>query len=201
MMTKMNNKEIRTLTSPIEIRAKEEEEGKHYIVGYALRFNAYSDNLGGFIETIEPDALKDADLSDVRALINHDPSQVLGRSKAGTLKLEVDDFGLRYEIALPDTTYARDLMNSMERGDIDNSSFGFTLDHENDGDEWKYDEKREVYVRSIKRIKSVVDVSVVTYPAYTQAESLVAQRSLEHYKHELEKAMKQKQIDIELELF
>ena len=200
MMTKMNNKEIRTLTSPIEIRAKEEEEGKHYIVGYALKFNKFSENLGGFIEKIEPTALDNTDFSDVRALFNHDPSHVLGRTKAGTLKLDIDDFGLRYEIALPDTTFARDLINSMERGDIDNSSFGFTVDSEN-GDEWKYDDEKSVYVRTIKNINFLPEISIVTFPAYSQTESLVAQRSLEHYKHELYKAMKQKQIEIELELY
>lgn len=192
---------------PIELRSDEEVKDKRYIVGYALRFNSESENLGGFVETIDSHALDNANLADVRALFNHDANMVLGRSKAGTLKLEVDEFGLRYEINMPDTTFARDLMNSMERGDIDQSSFGFTINHDNDGDEWVYDEQRDLFVRTIRQFKDIFDVSVVTYPAYTATESVVAQRGLENHKAELEKAklneqrkVKQKQIDIELEL-
>ena len=201
-MTKsLNEKEIRTLTSPIELRAKEEDESKQYIVGYALRFNSESNNLGGFVETIEPTALEGVDFSDVRALFNHNHNQVLGRTKAGTLKLDVDDFGLRYEIEVPDTTFARDLVNSMERKDIDQSSFGFNVDYENDGDSWTYLEERDIYLRTIKKIKSLLEISVVVFPAYSSTESLVAQRSLDNYKNELQKALKQKQISIELDLY
>ena len=80
---------------------------------------------------------------------------MLGRTKAGTLKLDVDDFGLRYEIEVPDTTFARDLVNSMERKDIDQSSFGFNVDYDNDGDSWTYLEERDIYLRTIKKIKSL----------------------------------------------
>jgi HK97 family phage prohead protease len=167
---------------PIELRAMEDNADKRYIVGYALRFNSESDNLGGFVERIDPKALEGADMSDVRALFNHDPNMVLGRSKAGTLKLEVDELGLKYTIEPPDTSFARDLMNSMQRGDIDQSSFGFFIDYANDGDSWQYDENRDLYVRTITKFKEILDVSPVTYPAYRATESVVAQRGLENYK-------------------
>ena len=76
--------------------------------GYALRFNTLSNDLGGFVETISPQALEDADLSDVRCLIDHDSSKVLGRTTSDTLKLNVDDEGLYFRCQLPDTSYSRD---------------------------------------------------------------------------------------------
>lgn len=197
----MNNKEIRTLTMPIELRALEDNDEKRYIVGYALKFNTESENLGGFVEKIDSRALESANLSDVRALFNHDANMVLGRSKAGTLKLEVDELGLKYTIDPPDTSFARDLMESMGRGDIDQSSFGFTLNYDNGGDEWEYDENRDLYVRTIREFKDIFDVSVVTYPAYTATESVVAQRGLANHKNELEKQMLKEKLMLELELF
>lgn len=196
----MNKKETRTLISPIELRASDDNSDKRYVVGYALRFNSESENLGGFVEKIEPNALEGADMSDVRALFNHDPSQVLGRSKANTLKLSIDEFGLRYEIDMPDTTFARDLMNSMERGDIDQSSFAFMIDYENDGDSWEYDDSRDLYLRTIHKFRSISDVSIVTYPAYTATESIVAQRGLEDYKNELQNQILKRKLQLELEL-
>lgn len=196
----MSEKEIRTLTMPIELRSSEESEDTRYIVGYALRFNSESENLGGFIETIEPTALDGADMSDVRALFNHDASMVLGRSKSGTLKLEVDELGLRYTIEPPDTSFARDLMHSMQRGDIDQSSFGFSLNY-SDGDEWEYDEKRDVYLRTIKKFNTISDVSIVTYPAYTATESIVAQRSLESHKNDLARMKLKQKLMLELESY
>ncbi|MBY0094939.1 HK97 family phage prohead protease [Priestia aryabhattai] len=202
----MTNKEIRTLTMPIELRSMEENSEKRYIVGYALKFNSESEDLGGFVEKIDSRALNGADMSDVRALFNHDANQVLGRSKAGTLKLEVDEIGLKYTIDPPDTQSARDLLHSMSRGDIDQSSFGFSINHDTD-DEWEYNEQRGLYVRTIKQFRNIFDVSVVTYPAYSATESVVGQRGLEvahrsltNHKNELEIRMAQEQIAIELEL-
>lgn len=190
--------EIRTLEMPIEIRSEENEEQK--IVGYALKFNSESENLGGFVEKIETNALDGADISDVRALINHSPDKVLARSKSGTLKLEVDEIGLKYTIIPPSTSYARDLMESMKRGDINQSSFAFSIDYENDGDHWEYNEERDLYIRTIKRLRQISDVSVVTYPAYTQTESVIAKRGLEDHKNELQKQLIKRKLEIELEL-
>jgi uncharacterized protein len=200
--------EQRTLTAPVELRSAQENEKKKYIVGYAAKFNTESEDLGGFVEVIEPGAFTGADMSDVRALFNHDPSHVLGRSKSGTLKLEIDEFGLKYTIDVPNTRFAQDLLESMERGDIDQSSFRFMVDFENDGDTWEYNEERDIYMRTISKFKRISDVSVVTYPAYEDSNSLVATRSLENYKEELQRGketeeqrkLKQKKIAIELEL-
>lgn len=158
-------KEIRMTNTKFEIRSEGENE-KPVIVGYAAMFDSPADETNGFIEKIASGAFSDAlKTSDTRALINHDPGQVLGRVKSGTLKLKEDDKGLYYEIDPPDTTYANDLIESMRRGDIDQSSFGFVIESE----EW--DDSGEIPVRTIKSVKELFDVSPVTYPWYENTES------------------------------
>jgi HK97 family phage prohead protease len=178
----MEPREIRILAEPVEIRS--DDAGREWIVGYAAKFNARSQDLGGFVEQIDPRFFDGVLNDDTKGLINHDPNLILGRSKAGTLKLLVDEFGLRYEINPPDTTYARDLLISMKRGDINQSSFAFAVDYENNGDSWEYDEENDLYIRTLLKAKRLYDVSPVTYPAYEQTESIVAKRSLEKMKNE-----------------
>lgn len=96
---------------------------------------------------------------DVRALFNHDPSIVLGRTTSKTTVLTVDDTGLRYEIALPDTNQARDLAALIERGDITGSSFAFVTERAT----WVEEENRSI--RQIEAVR-LYDVGPVTYPAY-----------------------------------
>lgn len=141
--------------------------GKLTIRGYAAVFQSDSELLGGsFVERISPEAFDNADMSDVRALFNHDPNFVLGRTTNNTLKLDIDERGLRYTITPPDTQLVRDLViEPMRRGDISQSSFGFTLIE----DEW--DESGEYPVRTLTRIGEVMDISPVTFPAYTQTEA------------------------------
>ena len=160
--------ERRTFKGTVEVRS----EGEQAIaVGYAARFDALSQNLGGFVERIDPKAFNQTvTQADVRALFNHDANYVLGRSSSGTLRMGIDDDGLRYEIDLPATATGRDLAVLLKRGDISGSSFGFrVLD-----DEWG--ETEDGY--PLRTLKSVAlrDVGPVTFPAYTAAES--ALRSL-----------------------
>lgn len=147
--------------------------GKPQIRGYAAVFDSDSELLmGSFVERIDKQAFSDANLSDVRALFNHDPNFVLGRTTNNTLQLEVDERGLSYTITPPDTQLIRDLViEPMKRGDVTQSSFGFTLTE----DEW--DESGEYPVRTLKRIGEVFDISPVTFPAYTQTEA--SARSIE----------------------
>lgn len=174
-------KETRTLSEPVEVRTA--EDGTVKICGYAAKFNSRSQDLGGFVETIQPGFFDGCLTGDTRALINHDPNQVLGRTTSGTMKLSVDSVGLRYEIDPPDTSYAHDLQVSMKRGDINQSSFAFNVDQENnDGDKFEYDDEGGVYVRTLLKCKRLFDVSPVTYPAYTNTESVVSQRSLDGIK-------------------
>ena len=165
-------RERRDLSAPIEIRAK---DNKRTVAGYAAVFDSVADIGGFFREKIERGAFSNAINGDVRALFDHDSAFVLGRTKAGTLRLSEDDHGLAVEIDLPDTQTARDLSASMERGDIDGMSFGFMVTKQ----EW--DETSDPPLRTIKEVE-LFEVSVVTFPAYADTE--VALRSLENIRNE-----------------
>ena len=170
----MKTIERRYLSEPIELKA-DDETGERKIVGYGAVFESRSENLGGFTEVIEKGAFDEVLKNDVRALFNHDPNFVLGRSMAGTLRLSVDDVGLRYEIDAPQTQTVRDLvLEPMARGDITGSSFGFSVEE----DSWSESEDGAI-TRSIQKIGRLVDVSPVTYPAYPETD--VALRSLNKY--------------------
>ncbi|MDN6160121.1 MAG: HK97 family phage prohead protease [Staphylococcus equorum] len=160
------------------------------VEGYALRFNTLSNDLGGFVETISPQALKDADLSDVRCLIDHDSSKVLGRTTSKTLDLKVDDEGLYFRCQLPDTSYSRDLYENIRVGNINQCSFGFILD--DDGDTI---EKRDdgLFKRTLNKIRSLFDVSVVTYPAYNDTDVAPALRSIEAVKEQEQEEIRMRQ--------
>lgn len=146
---------------PIEMRAVGEGDGRR-IQGHAAVFNSLSDEIYGFREIIRPGAFESAlAISDVRALLNHDPNLVLGRTKSGTLTLTSDDRGLAVDIIPPDTGYARDLMVSIERGDIDQMSFAFIVAR----DRW-YSDETGFTIREIIEFQEIFDVSPVTYPAY-----------------------------------
>jgi len=137
--------------------------------GYAAKYNTWSQDLGGFIETVKPGAFDNAltQNQDVRALMNHDPNLVLGRTKSGTLRLKSDDTGLFYRVELPDTQVARDLHTSVSRGDIDQCSFAFKV--ADGGEKWTDERASDGKTRITKReLTNVVlfDVSAVTYPAY-----------------------------------
>ena len=149
-----------------EVRAEAGADGKPMIRGYAAVFNQLSEDLGGFREQLSTGAFSDAmSNSDVRALVNHDPNMVLGRNKAGTLAMREDAAGLYVEITPPDTQAARDLITSMQRGDINQMSFAFTVAREDQT--WTRDGTGP-WLRTIKKVSRLYDVSVVTYPAYQQ---------------------------------
>lgn len=175
-------KEVRSFLT--EIRVKDTAEGP-IIHGYGAVYNRDSQILPNergrpFIERIHPDAFKRvlASNPDVRALGNHDPNQLLGRTKSGTLKLEHDDNGLRYEIKPPKGAVGEHHLEVIKRGDMDGSSFSFSIDP--DGEEW--DHSGDVPVRTVKSIRDLFDVGPVTYPAYLDATA--AARSLDRFRPE-----------------
>ena len=163
-----------------EVRAEAGTDGKPLIRGYAAVFNQLSEDLGGFREQLATGAFSDAMAnSDVRALVNHDPNMVLGRNKAGTLTMREDAAGLYVEITPPDTQAARDLVTSMQRGDINQMSFAFTVAREDQT--WTRDGTGP-WLRTIKKVSRLYDVSVVTYPAYQQ--TTAAARALAEHQAE-----------------
>lgn len=131
------------------------------IAGYASVFNSPYDT-GWWIEQVDANAFDSvlASNPDVRALWNHNPDSVLGRTTAGTLTLSVDSRGLAYVIDPPDTQLAKDLMVSMRRKDITQSSFGFICKR----DKWE-DNADGSITRTILEFEQLLDVSPVTYPA------------------------------------
>jgi len=169
--------EMRFLETKIEVR-EEERNGitGPVMFGYAAVFDKLSEDLGGFREQVAKGAFAEAiSNDDVRALFNHDPNYVLGRSKAGTLRMQEDDHGLYVEITPPDTRYARDLLTAMKRGDINQMSFSFRV--KPGGQDWARDDNGQV-VRTLKRVR-LFDVSPVTFPAYPQ--TAIAQRSMQEF--------------------
>jgi len=152
----------RTMMLVGSLRVAPKDSGTRTLTGYAAVFDTPSVDMGGWHEMVAPGAFADslAAGDDVRALYNHDPNIILGRTKSGTLRLQEDSTGLRVEIDLPDTEQARGIAASVERGDVDQMSFGFrTLK-----DKWWIDAKDQV-VRTLEQVK-LYDVSPVVYPAY-----------------------------------
>ena len=160
----------------IETRVK--TKGKRKIVeGHAAVYGMMSEDLGGFREMIKPGAFDNVLGDDVRAFFNHDPNYLLARTSSGTLKITTDKKGLRYSFDVPDTTAGRDLLVSMERGDITQSSFAFTVEE----DSWSNVKGKEV--RTIEKVARLYDVSPVSIPAYPDANDLsIAKRSRMIYK-------------------
>jgi HK97 family phage prohead protease len=149
-----------------EIRASEGDEPT-VITGYAAVFNELSENLGGFYERIEQGAFAGTlESADVRALWNHDPNYPLGRTRAGTLELSEDETGLAFKIRPPDTSYAKDLLVSMRRGDVDQMSFGFRTIRD------RWEQIGGQVIRTLLEVE-LFDVSPVTFPAYPQTSAAV----------------------------
>lgn len=185
-MQKMtNNIETRVFKSQ-ELRADLE---KRIVRGYAAVFNSRSEDLGGFTEFIAPGAFDDVLGDDVRALVNHEDSKVLARTTSGTLRLSIDERGLIYEFDVPNTTYGNDLMESIKRGDISQSSFGFSVASD--------DFDRETRQRTILKVSRLYDVSPVTYPAYP--DTSVVMRKLKQIEEETSNADKAMLFEVEQE--
>jgi len=184
----ITNKEIRTFNvSDIELR---NDNGVNTVVGYGAVFNSESNDLGGFVEYVAPGAFDGRLEDDVRFLINHD-GLPLARTTNGTLRLSVDERGLKYEADMPDTTLANDLMTLLRNGTISQSSFAFTVEE----DSWENIDGKNV--RTINKVSRLYDVSSVTYPAYNEAGSF-ALRSLENWQKEQEENKLNENLDKEL---
>ena len=156
---------------------------KRTITGYAARYNLLSSDLGGFRERIASGAFKRilATNPDVVCLFNHSDSAVLGRTTAGTLRLSEDTRGLKFECDLPDTTVGRDTYESVKRGDLNGCSFAFMvddsrmceykeeeIDDEEGGIRGMVKRAARAIIRTIRDFANLIDVSVVTHPAYPQ---------------------------------
>ncbi len=155
-----------------ELRADDSNGQK--IAGLAARYGIASEDLGGFREIIRPGAFTASLASnpDVVALYQHDPSDILGRTTSGTLRLRETAQGLEFECDLPDTQLGRDVYTLVKRGDLSECSFAFTTDAED------YSASNGQRVRELQAV-SLHDVSVVTWPAYP--DTSVAVRSMKSW--------------------
>lgn len=137
------------------------------VKGRAVVFNSWSEDLGGFREKIDPRALNGViERSDIFALMDHDRRRgILGRCKRGdqvSLRLNVTDEGLDYEFEAPETALGNELLSCLERGEIDGSSFAFTVLED------RWERNGDTYERTITKIDELYDVSPVYSPAYSQ---------------------------------
>ena len=148
-------------------RIEARESGSRTVSGYGSVFNSQSEDLG-FIETIDPNAITDETIkrSDVFATLNHDMDKILARCKygSGSLELKCDDKGLYYRFDAPNTDLGDELLEHLNRGEIDSSSFAFTVKR----DEWTKGDDGKSY-RRILEIDQVFDISPVYCPAYPEA--------------------------------
>ena len=160
----------RRISKDTEIRAVAEGDVKK-LTGYAAVFNSLSEELWGFREKIAPGAFQRSINAgaDVRALFNHDPNYVLGRTVAKTLSLSEDSRGLKVEITPPNIQWAKDLVETISRGDISQMSFGFRVVKE------QWEEKDDENIRTLLDV-DLFDVAAVTFPAY--AGTSIQSRSL-----------------------
>jgi HK97 family phage prohead protease len=164
--------EKRTNEVKFELRAVEGGDGMTF-TGYAAVFNSPSEPLP-FIERIAPGAFKRSlkARNDIKLLWNHDTGSVLGSTRAGTLKLEEDNYGLRVTAMLPETTLGKDVRTLVQRGDVNAMSFGFSVPA--NGDSWNT-EGTERTLRSVR----IHEVSIVAFPAYQQTAGTASVRSFD----------------------
>lgn len=166
--------EIRVLAS-MQVEKRADDGAK--LVGYAAVFDEETDIGGYFREVVRRGAFAEAiNRDDIHALYNHDYGHVIGRKKAGTLEIAEDDHGLRVAITPPDTQTARDLIENIRAGNIDQMSFAFSME----GGKQTWDETGETPLRVIERVGELFEVSVVPRGAYPTTE--IGLRALDQHR-------------------
>lgn len=184
----MNKRDLQT---KFEVTRQAETENDFVIEGYFALYESETELFEGMFEIITKGAFDNTLNNDIRALWNHDTQYVLGRNKSGTLELRTDDKGLFAIVKLPKTQYAQDLYTLVQRGDVDQASFGFNILGEDleelasGGYRWRINEI------------DLHEISVVTFPAYentsVQARAKqveeIEQRKLQARKADLQKRL------------
>lgn len=160
-----------TIVEKREFRMEEVAYEGETIRGYAAVYNSDSEWMGGFYEQIATGAFDYVMDNDVRAYFNHDENLLLGRVSSGTLRIGTDKKGLWYEVDLPNTTYSRDLVELMKRGDVNQSSFAFLIEKD------RWEERNGKTYRIIEKVSRLLDVSPVSQPAYPDATSGLVARN------------------------
>ena len=186
--------ERRAVIVPVVLEKRDDEAESRHVSGYAAVFDQKTNIGGWYEEQIARGAFDECDFSHCVLNWNHDDSSLLGRVSSGTLKLEVDEKGLRFDCDLPDTTLGNDILTLIRRGDIEGCSFAFIV-RENKW-EWLSDEDPSLLdQRTITKISAVYDVSVVTHPAYeqTSVDARSAEAARDEHKEQRQKEEEEKQ--------
>ncbi|MBP1889802.1 HK97 family phage prohead protease [Clostridium moniliforme] len=187
-------KEIRKFIA-IDLEARTEENSSEKIIsGYINKFNTRSQYMG-FYEEVSKDAFDKtlADGHNIYAMYNHNSDMILGSTRSGSLKLNIDNVGLHFELRInPNISYASDIAELVKSGDVEGCSFGFyVLD-----DEWTYTEDK-IDLRIIKEVE-LIEVTITPFPAYLDSEASC--RSYELHNKELEKTKELRKLEKEIEL-
>lgn len=188
------NTERRAISFPVTLEKREAEGESRKISGYAAVFEQKTKIGTWYEEQIARGAFDECDFSRCVLNFNHDDNNLLGRVSSGTLKLEIDEKGLRFECELPDTTTANDILTLIRRGDIEGCSFAFVV--RESSWEWLSDEDpAQLDQRTIMKISEVFDVSVVTHPAYeqTSVDARSAEAAREQHREELRQEEEEKE--------
>ena len=165
----INKNKIRNINIEIS-HVEKRDDAPDKLSGYAIVFNVLSEPIFGlFKERVMPEALeKTLKEDDQLCLWGHDSMYVLGRKSANTLDLRVDDKGLYFEVTPPNTNWARDLVESVHRGDINKMSFGFKVFDERWIQDKETIKEHGMPIREILGIK-LYEISIVSFPAYSQS--------------------------------
>jgi len=175
------NRERRYLTTPISYREEQTENGKKlYAKGYAATYDnktmLYSWDGFEYWEVIRKGFFDDVLDNDVVCLVNHESDLILGRTTSGTLTIGTDETGLWYECLLDErNTTHLNLAISLERGDINKSSFAFNVGEKIET--YETTEDKTIYTCELVKCSRLYDVSPVVWPAYEDTESFLEQRS------------------------
>ena len=176
MEIERRGRQVRCLSNRFETR---EADGELYIEGYFNVFNSPYELWEGATEIVKPGAFADCLSQDVRALVNHDSTLVLGRTKAGTLELKEDTRGLWGRIKINrDAADAMNLYARVQRGDVDQCSFGFDIERET-----FVDLGNGEYRWEIEKVNPLYEVSVCTFPAYEETSVSARKKQLEDIQH------------------
>ena len=184
-MERRDNRQVRCMTQKFETR--EADGGDLFIEGYFSVFNSPYELWEGATEVIKPGAFSGCLSQDVRALINHDSTLVLGRTRAGTLTLKQDERGLWGSVKINrEDGDAMNLYARVQRGDVDQCSFGFNIKRETfvdlGGDQYRWE---------IEEVDPLYEVSVCTFPAYQETSVAARQKQLEGIQHRQTEVWKQ----------
>ena len=186
--------ERRAITIPVTLEKREADGDSRKISGYAAVFEQKTKIGTWYEEKIARGAFDECDFSRCVLNFNHDDNNLLGRVSSGTLKLEIDEKGLRFECELPETTTANDILTLIRRGDIEGCSFAFVV--RESSWEWLSDaDPAQLDQRTIMKISEVFDVSVVTHPAYeqTSVDARSAEAAREQHREELRQEEEEKE--------